>query len=119
MKFLNENESYFKFSKKQRDPLWETKKTKNKKRKNEYDIQTKIKECEERYFKHNLPCVFKVTDESEDNLDAMLNDRGYQVVTPTNLMIMDLKDKHFEEMFEEESNHFQSKCQKNCHKNQI
>lgn len=61
------------------------------------DIQAKIEECEERYSKHNLPCVFKVTDGSDTTLDSMLNDRGYQIVTPTDLMVMNLEDKYFEE----------------------
>lgn len=60
------------------------------------DIQTKIEECEKRYFEQNLPCVFKVTDGSEATLDSILNDGGYQIVTPTDLMVMDLEDKHFE-----------------------
>jgi len=59
------------------------------------DTKEKIEECEQRYFKHNLPCVFKITEGHDVGLDAMLNDKGYQVVTPTNLMIMDLTDKQF------------------------
>lgn len=59
------------------------------------DMAEKIRECEKRYFKLNMPCVFKVTDESEAGLDMMLKDKGYQVVTPTDLMVMDLTDKQF------------------------
>ncbi len=60
------------------------------------DLQTKIAVCEEQYFKKYQPCVFKVTDGSDKQLDSLLETRGYQVVTPTDLMIMDLTDKQFE-----------------------
>ena len=60
------------------------------------DLQSKIAVCEEQYFKKHQPCVFKVTDGSEKQLDSLLEDRGYQVVTPTDLMIMDLTGKQFE-----------------------
>jgi len=60
------------------------------------DLQTKIAVCEERYFSEHQPCVFKVTDGNDEKLDSLLADKGYQVVTPTNLMSMDLTDKQFE-----------------------
>ena len=60
------------------------------------NLQTKIAVCEERYFSKGMPCVFKVTDGSEEALDSLLEDRGYQVVTPTSLMSMDLTNKQFE-----------------------
>lgn len=59
------------------------------------DLQTKVEECARRYFEKSLPCVFKMTDGSEASLDAMLEEKGYQTVTPTDLMIMDLTDKQF------------------------
>lgn len=59
------------------------------------DLQTKIQECEKRYAQQNLPCVFKVTDGSDEKLDKMLEERGYEIVTPTTLMSMDLADKQF------------------------
>lgn len=60
------------------------------------DLQVKIKECEAQYFKQGLPCVFKVTDGSEAGLDALLQERGYEIATPTDLMTLDLKEKTFE-----------------------
>jgi hypothetical protein len=30
------------------------------------DLKEKIEECEKRYFKHDLPCIFKVTDENAE-----------------------------------------------------
>ena len=58
-------------------------------------LQEKIEECEKQYFSQGLPCVFKVTDGSDEALDGLLQERGYQVVTPTALMTLDLKDKTF------------------------
>ncbi len=60
------------------------------------DIQTKIEFCEEWYFSQNQPCVFKVTDGSEEQLDSLLENREYQMVTPTDVMTMDLGDKQFQ-----------------------
>lgn len=56
------------------------------------DLQTKVEYCEKCYSQRQLPCVFKVTDGSDERLDAMLEGRGYRVVTPTDLMVMDLAD---------------------------
>lgn len=60
------------------------------------DLREKIEECEKRYIRHHLPCVFKMTGDDEKGLDMMLEERGYQIVTPTSLMVMDLADKHFD-----------------------
>lgn len=59
------------------------------------DLDTKIKVCEDRYFTQHQSSVFKVTDGSEEQMDLLLEDRGYQVVTPTDLMCMDLTDRKF------------------------
>lgn len=60
------------------------------------DLQNKIAVCEERYFILHQPCVFKVTDGSDEQLDSLLENRGYQVVTPTDFMSMNLTDKQFQ-----------------------
>lgn len=60
------------------------------------DIETKIDECERRYWGNNLPCVFKILDGNADILDGVLSTRGYSVVTPTSLMSMELKDVSFD-----------------------
>lgn len=62
----------------------------------EIDLQTKVTFCEESYFNQQQPCVFKITEGSEESLDLLLDTKGYQVVTPTDLMIMDLTGKQFE-----------------------
>ena len=59
------------------------------------DLKEKIEGCEKRYFKHYLPCIFKLTDENAQMLDEILKERGYEIVTPTDVMIMDLSDSDF------------------------
>ena len=59
------------------------------------DLQTKINECEKRYFAQGLPAVFKMNDGSDPLIDTALNERGYSIVTPTYVMDMDLRDKDF------------------------
>ena len=60
-----------------------------------FDIQEKIAECEKRYFAQGLPTVFKLTDGSDPSIDNALEEKGYDVVTPTYVMEMDLQDKDF------------------------
>lgn len=59
------------------------------------EIKEKIEECEKRYLENGLPCIFKVIHEEDEVIDDILNDRGYEIVTPTDVMIMDLTDKEF------------------------
>lgn len=59
------------------------------------DLKEKIEECEKRYFENNLACIFKVTDENADMLDDLLKDRGYEILTPTDVMILDMTNKEF------------------------
>ena len=59
------------------------------------DLQTKITECEKRYFAQDLPAVYKLTDGSDPIIDTTLNKRDYAMVTPTYVMDMDLRDKDF------------------------
>ena len=62
----------------------------------EIDLETKIDFCEQKYKAQNLPAIFKIIDaESEDNhkkIDDLLKARGYEIVTPTDLMTLDLGD---------------------------
>jgi len=59
------------------------------------DLQTKITECEERYFAQDLSAVYKLTDGTKPDIDRALNERGYTIVTPTYVMEMNLQEKHF------------------------
>lgn len=58
-------------------------------------LDVKVPYCEEIYRKANLPCVFKLT-EKDIELNKYLEDRGYEMLTPTDVMILDLKEKHFQ-----------------------
>ncbi len=55
----------------------------------------KIHHCEEIYTAQKLPTVFKISPLSL-KLDALLEQAGYEYVTKTNIMIMDLTDKKWE-----------------------
>lgn len=59
------------------------------------DLQTKIAECEKRYFAQGLPAVYKLTDGSDPLIDKSLDEHGYAMVTPTYVLDMDLRDKDF------------------------
>ena len=59
------------------------------------DLQTKIEYCETCYANQKLPCVFKMTEGSDKQVDLLLEKKGYQMVTPTDVMSMDLKEKQF------------------------
>lgn len=60
------------------------------------NLDDKITYCEGCYKEQNLPCVFKVTD-NDIELKALLEKRGYEVVTPTDVMVLDLSDELFQE----------------------
>lgn len=57
------------------------------------DLTSKIEYCEEFYFNQNQDCIFKLTE--DDGLDKMLEQRGYMLDTPTDCMVMELKEKFF------------------------
>ena len=59
------------------------------------DLRTKIAECEKRYFSHGLPSVYKLTDRSDPEIDRSLEQQGYEIVTPTYVMGMELSDTDF------------------------
>lgn len=59
------------------------------------DLNTKIAECEKRYTSQNLPTMFKLTNDSDNQIDKMLDECGYSIVTPTYVMNMDIRDKNF------------------------
>ena len=55
------------------------------------DPEEKIDYCERCYRAQNLPCVFKLTD-GDGELNSILEKRGYRIVTPTDVMVLDLQD---------------------------
>lgn len=50
----------------------------------------KIDTCEKAYRSQNLPPVFKLTRELSEELDKPLENRGYDIVTPTNIMTKEI-----------------------------
>jgi ribosomal protein S18 acetylase RimI-like enzyme len=50
------------------------------------DLPAKVAECEKRYFSQGLPAVFKFCGEAGTELEALLEQRGYAVLSPTYLM---------------------------------
>ena len=54
----------------------------------------KIAECERRYFGQGVPTIFKITDGLDIEFDKLLAKQGYEVVTPTYLMTVDLNPLH-------------------------
>ena len=58
-----------------------------------FPLEEKIDYCESCYKRQGLPCQFKITDaESDRELNAALKKRGYEVVTPTDVLTKDLGD---------------------------
>lgn len=52
-------------------------------------LAEKVRFCESIYLQQQLPTVFKITPLSVD-LESILIQRDYSIVTPTNLMVMDI-----------------------------
>ena len=50
-------------------------------------IEEKINLCEEIYMSQNLTTTYKLTPSSPQIIDDVLNKKGYEVVTPTNVMV--------------------------------
>ena len=57
------------------------------------DLSEKIAFCEKEYASHGLPCIFKLTD-SDGEFISELEQRGYQAVKPTDVMLLELGGKN-------------------------
>ena len=64
-------------------------------------LEDKVVYCENLYKAHGLPCNFKVTECDKELSDFLLN-RGYKVVTPTDVMILDTESEEFAKVLENE-----------------
>ena len=53
------------------------------------DMAEKVAYCEEMYRRKGQPCIFKLTNNDEE-LGEYLESRGYKVVTPTDVKVLDL-----------------------------
>ena len=60
-------------------------------------LEDKVVYCENLYAAHGIPCNFKVTDADKELSDYLLN-RGYKVVTPSDVMILDTDSEVFKEV---------------------
>jgi len=49
------------------------------------NIEDKITECEKRYFAQGLPAVFKITDGLDIEIENLLHQKGYTVLSPKNI----------------------------------
>ena len=59
------------------------------------DLETKIDECERRYTVANLASVFKIIEGEHTQIDSILERRGYEIVTPSDIEILDLSAVDF------------------------
>jgi N-acetylglutamate synthase len=59
------------------------------------DMNEKIGYCEEIYHQVGLPSVFRLTPLAQENLDLVLEERGYIKLHPTQVMTLPLADWHF------------------------
>ncbi len=56
-------------------------------------VEARIEFCEEVYRRSNLPVVFKMTSAAQpENLDTLLDARGYVIDSPTSVQTMELRD---------------------------
>ena len=55
------------------------------------DLKEKVEFCEKAYAEHGLPTMFKLTD-ADQELMALLENRGYESIKPTDVMTLPLGD---------------------------
>ena len=60
-------------------------------------LEDKVVYCENLYSDHNIPCNFKVTDADKELSEYLLN-RGYKIVTPSDVMMLDMDSEAFKEV---------------------
>lgn len=64
-------------------------------------MEDKVVYCENLYSSKGLPANFKVTEADKELSEYLLN-RGYKVVTPSDVMILDTGDKEFSDVLTNE-----------------
>ena len=62
-------------------------------------LEDKVVYCENLYKAHGIPCNFKVTDADKELSEYLLN-RNYNVLTPTDVMILDTDSEVFKNVLE-------------------
>ena len=74
-------------------------------------LEEKICHCEKIYTAQRLPTVFKISPLSLE-LDDLLEQAGYELVTKTNIMTMDLRESYGKNHC---TGYFSSACQRCCY----
>ncbi|MBP5493996.1 MAG: GNAT family N-acetyltransferase [Lachnospiraceae bacterium] len=64
-------------------------------------LEDKVVYCENLYKAQGLPCNFKVTDADKELSEYLLH-RGYKVVTPSDVMILDTDSEEFAKVLSDE-----------------
>ena len=72
-------------------------------------VEEKIAYCEKCYADHGLPTIFKVTDLDKEFSDLLAR-RGYQIVTPTDVMEVVVTDAENETLCHENSGQVSGGC---------
>jgi hypothetical protein len=61
------------------------------------DLEVKVEDCEDIYGRQGLPPIFRITSLAADELDSVLERRGYRKIDLTHVMVLDLTQKKFPE----------------------
>ncbi len=77
-----------------------------------FSFTDKIRYCEDRYTRQNLPTVFKITPLSLD-LDRVLAESNYSIVTKTNIMVMDIPQMNTNRLSSVVTSHINENWQSN------
>lgn len=60
--------------------------------KSNISLEEKIAYCERKFESKKLPCVFKMTEAVDDNLDKLLEEKGYSIEKNADIMVNFLKN---------------------------
>ena len=72
-------------------------------------VEEKIAYCEKCYARHGLPTIFKVTDQDKEFSDLLAR-RGYEIVTPTDVMEVVATDAENETLCHENAGKVSGGC---------
>lgn len=58
-------------------------------------LEAQVTACEKRYASRNMPCIFKITPDTEPELDLLLQCRGYRDAKHADIMAREIKEDTF------------------------